>query len=249
MELADYCNALYGQYNNNIKKISDESTEMIFRLTKNPNLEVRPSINGNMTKGKFYLICYNYNGNKLWCPIFVIDDRYNTEVQKRIIYAINFNYLPHRYKIVFFDKLFSMFKDIIEKNKKNNQNGGNVNDEFAMKVNFESIYRALKSNGDFNYCITGFDYSKIVGMEKGSPMIYSISTMIVSRFLFMDTRYVNRNVMMQAMKDTEVEKEKEKFAELLKYYDQIVENFSEDSIEFYKQLRNLESKYKLYENV
>ena len=247
MELAKYCSALLGQYNNNIKKISEESTDMIFKLIKNPNLEVSPST--IISKGKFYLINYDYNGNKLWCPIFVIDDRYNTETQKRIIYAINFNYLPWKYKIVFFDKLFRIFNDIIEKNKKNNDNGEGANNDYPMKINFESIYRALKTNGEFSYCITGFDYSKIVGFKSGTPLIYAVSTNIMPRFIFVDTRFVNRNIMMEYIKETDVEKDKEKLKDLIKSSDEIVEKFSMDSIEYYKQLRNLENNYKLYENV
>ena len=137
-------------------------TEQLYNLFKESNGITTDS--RSVRKGQIFFALWgnNYNGNKLWCPIFVIDDRYSTELQKRIIYAMNLDYLPYRYKIVFFDKLFKMFSKEIERNKVNNDNGNTVNEEVPMKVNFESVYKALKSNGNFNYCITAFDYTKIV---------------------------------------------------------------------------------------
>lgn len=246
--LASYCQALIGEYNGNMKNLVMESTDMIFNLIKNPNLEIRPSLRGSVVTGKFYIIRYNYNGNKLWCPIFIIDDRYNTEIQKRIIYAINFDYLPYRFKIVYLDKLFKMFSSIIIKNNKNNENGGSVNDETNFKVNFESIYRSLKNNGDFNYCITGFDYMKIVGADKGSPEIYGVSTNIIPRFIFLNTKSANENIMIEALKETDVEKEKEKLKEILILYAKTVQDFDNDVKEYYQRLKLIESHYKLYEN-
>src|SRR5574343_793264 len=164
----EYCSSLIGQYNGNIKKLVEESTEMIFNLIlKNQNLQVRRNKKGEIIKGIFYVIQYNYNGNKIWCPVFVIDDRYNTELQKRIIYAVNLDYLPYRYKIAYFDKMFKLSKYIIDKNKIINDQDGNVNDEKPLDVNFETIYKSLKNNGEFSYSITAYDYTKIVGIEKG----------------------------------------------------------------------------------
>ena len=231
-----------------MKRLVTESTNLIFSLIKNPNLEVKRSIKGGIYVGKFYLIRYNYNGNKLWCPVFVIDDRYNAEIQKRIIYAINFDYLPFRYKIVYLDKLFNMFQSIIIKNIKNNDNDNDVNKEIPLKVNFESIYRSLKNNGDFNFCITGFDYSKIVGVDKGEPEIYGISINIVPRFIFINTKQVNKNIMIKALKNTDIEKEKEKLSIILELYEKTVQDFDNDVKEYYQKLRLIENHYKLYDN-
>jgi len=251
MTLAEYCSGLLGEYNNNLKSITDDSTKMIFERIKKPTSEIMPAMMRDIKKGKFYMLHYNYNGNKLWCPIFIIDDRYSTELQKRILYAINIDYLPYKYRIVYFDKLFAMFKDTLDRNSKNNANGGNVNSEISFKVNFESIYRSLKNNGDFSYAITAFDFSKIVGMDKGTPIIHSVSTNqnIFARFLYIDTRYVNRKIMMDAVKESDVDKEKEKLGKLIESMNEILDNFSMDSIEYYKKLKSLESNYKLYENI
>lgn len=247
---ATYCRSLIGQYNDNMKRLVEESTEMIFNLVmKNPNLQIRRTINGEIRIGKFYIIKYNYNGNKLWCPILVIDDRYNTELKKRIIYAINFDYLPYRYKIIYIDKLFKMFSSIIEKNKLNNDNGNNVNDEIPIKINFESIYRTLKDNGDFNYCITAYDYTKIVGVEVGDVQIYGVSTTIMSRFIFINTKIVNQRIMMEALKNSEIEREKEKLKELLELYKKTIFDYNNDVKEYYEQLKLIENHYKIYDNI
>lgn len=247
---ASYCSALIGQYNENMKRLVEDSTEMVFNLVlKNPNLQIRRVLNGLIIKGKFYIIQYNYNGNKIWCPIFVIDDRYSTELQKRILYAINLDYLPFRYKIVFFDKLFNMFSKEIERNKIMNDNGDSVNEEVPFKVNFESVYMALKNNGNFNYCITAFDYTKIVGLDRGDPKIYGVSTTIMHRLIFIDTKIINKRVMMDALKDSEIEKEKIKLQELLDAYEKTAFDYDNDVKEYYEQLRLLENHYKIYENV
>ena len=244
-----YCSALMGQYGDNMKPLVQDSTEMIFKsVLKTPTLQVRRSTNGIINIGKFYIIQYNYNGNKIWCPIFVIDDRYSTELQKRIIYAMNLDYLPYRYKMLYFDKLFKMFSSIIERNKLNNDNGGTVNEEVAFKINFESIYQSLKTNGNFNYCITAFDFTKIVGISEGTPQIYGISTTILSRFIYIDTKIINRRVMMDMMKDSDVEREKEKLREILEAYEKTAFDYENDVKEYYQRLKALENRYKIYEN-
>lgn len=244
-----YCNRLLGQYNNNIKRLVEESTEMIFELVlKKPNNQIKKSSKGILKIGKFYIIQYNYNGNKIWCPILVIDDRYKSDIQKRILYAINFDYLPYRYKIIYIDKLFKMFNSIIEKNKINNDNNSTVNEELPLKINFESIYLSLKNNGNFNYCITAFDYSKIIGVDKGNPQIFGVSTTILSRFIFINTRIINKKVMTYALKNSDIIKEKEKLSKILEEYEKTAFDYENDVKEYYEQLKLLESHYKLYDN-
>jgi len=244
-----YCNRLIGQYNDNMKRLVEESTEMIFELAiKTPNLQVRKTKNNQIEKGRFYLIKYNYNGNKLWCPIFVIDDRYSAELQKRIIYAVHLNYLPFKYKILYFDKLLKMFSKVIEINKLNIDNGNTVNEEQSLKINFESIYNSLKNNGGFNYAITAFDYSKIDGLEKGGALIYGISTTILQRFIFVDVKLINKKLMIDYIKDSEREKEKLILQEILSSYEKTLQDFDDDVKEYYQRLRLMENHYKFYEN-
>lgn len=244
-----YCQRLIGQYNDNMKRLVEESTEMIFELAlKKPNLQVRQTKRNQIEKGRFYLIKYNYNGNKLWCPVFVIDDRFSPELQKRIIYAVNLNYLPFKYKIIYFDKLLKMFSNVIDKNQVNNDNEGNVNDELSLKIDFESIYKSLKNNGGFNYAITAFDYTKIDGVEKDDGLIFGVSTTILQRFIFVDCKIINNNLMMDYLKDSERESEKEIIKEVLKVYEKTLFDYENDVKEYYQKLRLIENNYKLYPN-
>ena len=73
MSFTDEIRALYGEYEKNIKVIRNESTlELFTYVLKNPNKQVRATSVSNMQIGKFYIIKYNYNGNKIWCPILTI---------------------------------------------------------------------------------------------------------------------------------------------------------------------------------
>jgi len=245
-----YCYRLIGQYNDNWKRLVEESTEIIFtNVINSSNSRIKWSIKNELIVGKFYIIQYNYNGNKIWCPIFVIDDRYNTEYQKRIIYAINLDYLPYKYKIEYFDKLFKSFSEIINKNRIVIDNGNTVNDEHRLKVNFESIYQSLKTNGGFNFSITAFDYTKIVGIDKGDGKIFGISTTILNRFIFIDTKIVNKKLIIDAIKESDIEKEKEKLSEILLMLENSILEYDKDVKEYYQKLKLIENHYKLYENL
>lgn len=241
-EFKDYCGKLFGQYNNNIKKITTESTERIFYLMRNPNDEIYYS--KDISIGKFYLIRYNYNGNKIWCPIFVIDDRYKPDIQKRIIYAINIDYLPYAYRIIFFDILFTSFRDTIEYNKSPDS------PEKPLKVNFELMQKLLKKNGGYEYSITAYDYLKIDGISGGgNPKTFFISTNFAPRFMFINTKIVN----MKSMKDLTIIMDdlnmKNKLNDLIESFEKIKEDLDiDDQKEYYEKLKSLERTYKLFEN-
>lgn len=246
---AIYCSGLIGQYNNNMKKLVDDSTNIIFNKIINPSNQVKKTINNEILIGKFYLIKYDYNGNKLWCPILVIDDRYNTQFQKRIIYALNLDYLPFKYKIIYFDKLLNIFSSIYQKNINIIDNENDVNSELPFKINFESIYKTLKDNGGFNYAITAFDYNKIVGVNDGNGEIYGISNTILSRFIFLNTKIINGRMMMEILKDNNIEKNKDKIKEILKNYEKTIFQYDNDVKEYYQKLKLLENSYKLHDNI
>lgn len=236
-EFKDYCGKLYGQYNNDIAKITRESTDRIFQLVKKPNKELFFSKKINI--GKFYLIRYNYNGNRIWCPIFVIDDRYKLDVKKRIIYAINIDYLPYAYRILFFDILFNSFYKIIEYNKNDD-----LDVERSLKVDFQMIYKLLEKNGEYQYCITAYDYSKIEEDKK-----FFISTNFVSRFIFINTKIVN----LKEMRDLSIVMDdyniKNKLNNIIELFEKIKDDIdSNEQKEYFKRLKSIESKYKLFEN-
>jgi hypothetical protein len=246
-DFKNYCASLYGEYHGNLGKIVHDSTERLFELVHNNNLEIAYS--KNITPGKFYIIKYNYNGNKIWCPIFVIDDRYSTKSQKRILYAINLEYLSYDFKILLFDILFKTYKRAIDYNKDQNNANKNVNFERHIDINFEKIYKLLKTyNRD--YAITAYDYMKIDGANAGKARIYGVSTNFTPRFIFVDTKKFNITSMRDLsiiIEDLEI---KRKLGELIELFENIENELDEkDQEKYYKKLKDLESKYKLYENL
>jgi len=239
----DYCGKLFGEYNNNIGLITKESTDRIFYLINNPNEEIYFA--KKLSLGKFYLIKYDYNGNKMWCPIFIIDDRYKTDTQKRILYAINIDYLPYAYRVIFFDILFEQFRKTIDFNANKSEN----DIEKSLKVNFEFIFNLLKKNGGHEYAITAFDYSKIDGIKGGIPKTFFVSTTFLSRFIFINTKMVN----MKSMKDLSIIMDdyniKNKLNDLINEFNLIKEDLNiNDQKEYYKKLKNMEQRYKLFKN-
>lgn len=239
----DYCGKLFGEYNNNIGSITKESTDRIFYLINNPNEEIY--FDKKLSIGKFYLIRYDYNGNKIWCPIFIIDDRYKTDTQKRIIYAINIDYLPYAYRVIFFDILFEQFRKTIDFNVNKSEN----DIEKSLTVNFEFIFNLLKKNGGYEYSITAFDYSKIDGINNGIPKIFFISTTFISRFIFINTKKVN----MKSMRDLSIIMDdydiKNKLNDLINEFNLIKEDLDiNDQKEYYKKLKNMEQRFKLFKN-
>ena len=122
----DDCYALFGEYNKDWKSCIYESTDIIFDLIENNNHEVMFTKPNKLMIGKFYLMKYEYIKDqyftekylenkrvpslKIWCPIFVLGFKESDKVvqrfdknKKMIMYAINLDYLPFRYRILFFD--------------------------------------------------------------------------------------------------------------------------------------------------
>jgi hypothetical protein len=238
----EYCSALFGQYNNNIKNITYESTDIFIKLTKEPTFEFRRT--REISPGKFYFICYNYNGLPIWCPIFVIDERYSTETRKRIIYSINLDYLDHRYKIMFFNLIYMRFNDILKENKKLNDNKVLSTDEKPFPVNFETIYKLLEKNGGKHYSITAYDYMKINGFKKGQPHIYCLSSIITPRFMFINTSLINSKTIHNIIiKESDIDKRR-KLLQLLEEMDNIIKTYEDNIEEYHKRIKALEKKYK-----
>ena len=172
MDFTEEVRSLFGQYNNNIKKIKDDSTLMLFTyILRDPNNQVRATNLKSVQIGKFYIIRYNYNGNRLWCPILTIPPLPNkNEIgvlerqlkiinNKSVMYAINFDYLPLQYKISLIDTIIDNNLDRYEKNCNMIALDQPVKNEFNFKLSW--IYNFLKANGQKNYAITAYDISKI----------------------------------------------------------------------------------------
>ena len=253
MKFSEEIRALYGKYEQNIKEIKNDSTVELFTyILKQPNIQVRPTSVSNMKIGKFYIIKYNYNGNKLWCPILtilpvpnknesgILEKQLKISGTKKIIYAVNFDYLPLKYKINLIETIINNNKDIYEKNKDKITGGRNVLEESNFNVNW--IYKFLKANGNKNYAITAYDITKI---EK----IHEVSSTILQRFIFLDTYYINNRLMYDTLESISNENLRIDFSEKIKIYEEILKIYDKDVEAFYKTLRNFEKNLKLINEI
>ena len=237
MVFMDNIQALMGQYGDNLAKLAYDSTQRIFYLRKTQNNELRTIAPTNLKIGNFYLIKYNYNGNKIFCPIFTLE--YKVIKNKNILYAVNLDYLPYKYKVSFFSTMLDFYKDTLDEN----MDIANVLDEHSLNnINFELIYKMLKGNGGYEYAVTAFDILKIEELSK-------VSTNILHHFLFLDTRMVNSANMKQLLTNSTDDELTEKIREIVKKYDSITLTYDNDTKYFYKRLRTFENNYKLTENI
>lgn len=243
-KLSDDAKALLGSYKMNLRKLTQESTDEFFQAIKDNQKLIKATSVSKIEIGKFYFIRYDYNGNKLWWPIYAMGDRQDKAVfevvyNKPILYACNLNYIPFIPKVLIFDKIYSNFKDIFEKNRDKQ----NVKEEKPLsELNFQLMYKVLKDNGRFDYTVTAFDATKILD-------IYSVSTESLLRFLFVDCRVVNRNEMSNLYVKLEDSNERAKIKELIEFYDKILETYEQDLILGYKALKSYEENMKLFKNI
>lgn len=236
MTFTENIRGLQGQYDKNLNKLVLDSTERIFYLRKMNNNELSSISIKNINLGCFYLIKYNYNGNKIYCPIFTLE--YKVIKNKNILYAINLDYLPYTYKSNFFINLMNFYKQIYDDNIDINDA---TNEKPLPNITFEKVYRLLKSNGGYEFSVTAFDILKITEVCR-------VSTNILHRFLFLNTRMVNSALMKNLVSTDMLDEYKEKLKEIIDVYDNMKISYEEDTKEFYKRLRNFESNYKIIDN-
>ena len=75
-----------------------------------------------------------------------------------------------------------------------------------------------------------------------------VSTKIMDRFIFLNTRMVNSSMMKELEKNTNSEEFREKLNEIIEKYDSMSITYEEDTRDFYKKLRAFEKNYKLIES-
>jgi len=252
MNFTEEVKQLFTLYNQNMRIIRNESTlELFGYILRTPSKQVRATILSKVQIGKFYIIKYNYNGNKLWCPILTIPPLVNKNEMgvlesqlkivnvKKILYAINFDYLPIRYKIALIESIITNNIDRYEKNSNKISAGDTVKDEFNFNVNW--IYNFLKRD-DKNYAITAYDITKI-------EHVYEISSTILQRFVFLDTYYINNRLMYETLNLIQDEKLRGDFSNKIKIYEEILKIYEKDVEAFYKSLRTFEKNLKLVESL
>lgn len=237
-EYSNYLKALLGQYKNNLTELIDDSNKQLFMARKMQSDKWFKAIPiKKIQTGMFYLINYNFNDNKLYAPIFVIDYRV-TDKNKHVIYAVNLDYLPFSYKGMYFQQIYNNAKQIFE----DNSDATDVLSEKRIPVNFEIIYKTLQSNGNFHYSISAFDLNKIVE-------VFAVSTNMMHVITNCHMRPVNvaliKSKMEQYDKGSEI---REKLEKLISDLETITDDYDEDIVAYYKRLRQLENNYKLFEN-
>jgi len=210
-------------------------TNKLFDLTKDPiNSEIIKVSQTKLIPRRFYLIKYNYNGNKIWCPILALD--YKVIKNKHILYAINLEYLPPKYKKIYFDLIFKTSYDELEKVAKSGFE--NISGENLLPFDFEFIYKTLKQNGGMNYVITAYDYLKVVD-------IYQISIKIAPEIIFCDPKRYNLDSMKELYLNLPESEEKDTLEEILELYTELIETYQEDSIAYHKRVANFEKHLKI----
>lgn len=230
-----YVRALRGQYGNNLESLISDSNKDVFNMRRKPTPWFMKVAHNKLQVGKFYLICYNFNGNQLYCPIFSIDYRVR-ESGKHVLYAINLDYLPFDYKVSYFNQLNVVFQTIFQFNN----DSPDFMQEHPIPVNFEQIYNTLKNNGGYNYAISAFDITKITEL-------FGVSTNLMYLMIHIHLREVNIALMKQLMEKYEMgTEEREKLQKLSDDLNGMHQTYEEDVKDYYKQLRNLENNYKLF---
>ena len=233
-----YVKALRGQFGNDLTTLIYETNKDIFNLRRKPNEWFMNVTLSNIQVGKFYILLYDFNGNKLYCPIFVIDYRV-TENNKHVIYAINLDYLPFDYKLLYFSKMYEVFSQIFEKNG----DSQSFMNEIPLPVNFENIYKTLETNGGYNYSISAFDITKI-------KECWGVSTNYMYMMIHIHMRPVNVALMKQYIEQyDELTEQKEKLNKIVEKLEESVKTYEEDVKSYYKKLRSIEDNYKLFENL
>lgn len=231
-----YVRALRGQFGGDLAKLVFECNKEVFWARKTQTPWFQSTAKNNILTGRFYLINYNYNGNKVFCPIFSIDYRVSDN-NKHNLYAINLDYLPFEYKMLYFSKLYDNAVNIFEANA----DVADVTKEQRIPVNFETIYKSLEKNGGFNFAITAFDITKILEC-------YHVSTNLMYLITNVHMRPVNVALMKELAQGYEDGFEaKIRLEKLLGEMEEMEETYDTDVKDYYKKLRSFENNYKLFD--
>ena len=236
---------IYGNldmYNGNLSKMIQDFTEILMKLRKSPNsIDVKTCNIKNILNGgtKFYIIEYNYNGNRILCPILNLEFKIH-ETNKVIMYALQLEYLPPKYKMDLFSKLFDFneTKKVFDLNSVNND----CSAEKGLPISTEAFYNILKTNGNMVYAITAFDVSKILSVS-------CISTKIAKQMILCDLKPYNVISMTDALKNNDLafnDNEKQRLREIIDQYIKLIKEYKHDSIEYHKKLSSFERNLKLF---
>lgn len=239
-----YIYGILNLYGDNIVKFVNGSAKKLMDIKNSgSNKEMMKLDTKSILKypNRFFLILYNYNGNKIWCPVYIME--YKVIKNKPILYALQLEYLPPKYKMNLFSIIFndSTIKKIID----DNSDSKNPTEESGLPLNSNYLYNILKNNNNMNFALTGFDMSKI-------EQSYIISTKILVDILMADMKLYNSKNMKELydnMKKTgTIDGSDNKLLEIIKQFEKIIEEYEHDSIEYHKNLKYFEQKLKIFKD-
>jgi len=232
-------NGMLGLYGNNVQSMVIDLTKKLFTIIRKPggveSMRIQPMDVIKHT-GKFILLKYDYNGNEIWCPVFALE--YKIAELKPILYTVQLEYIPPVAKFQLLSTILD-FVGIMQTNQSNNAQT-KVSSESPIPIDAESMYNILKNNG-LNYSLTGFDITKI-------KEAHVISTKVIPEIIACDCKAHNRKGMRELLdkkgEDFEYRDELEK---IISDYDKMIEQYSENSLEYHKKIRGYEKNLKLFD--
>jgi len=227
-----------GSWDYMIKSLTDK----LLNLISSPNLSEVSQIDINKLQiGKFYLIQYNFNGNLIWCPILTLE--YKVIKNKHILYALNLEYLPPRYKAVFFSNIFKKAPDLLDSIS---QSKNAIVEQKLDFITFDFIYKLLKAN-NMHYAITAYTIKDFLGNIK-IKKCYTCSIKILPEIVMADLKKLN-SINMGELYSNLMGDDQSKMSDIIQNYDKLIEEYQADSIQYHKKVALFRENLKLYKDI
>lgn len=140
-------------FKSKVKNYTKESTKWLFDKIRNPDNKFKPCTLSDLHVGGFYYMIYDFKGvNKSSkmeqnVPFMVVD--YNPNIDKKVLYILNMNFITLIVKEAMFSKLTEIYSSTMESNTKSK----NVDNEYPFSnINYETMFKFLLSYG-YDYAI------------------------------------------------------------------------------------------------
>lgn len=214
---------------NKIPNYTIESSKWLMVMVKNNDNNFKRVMVDNINIGSFYFMKYDYNGiNKSSkmeqnVPMMVVD--YKPNIDKKVLYILNMNFLPLNIKQAFFSNLTNKYSDIFDYN----ENVKDLNSEKSLNTNYKSMWDELILYA-FEYCI------REIRMELINDL-YHISTKNLHFLTSVNTQYLT-GVDEAKLNEIWITKLKNES------YENRLEELSTIKSNYYKILEELQEKFK-----
>jgi hypothetical protein len=237
-----YILGILGLYGGSWDYMVKSLTDKLLKLIVKPNLSEIAQMDINKLQiGKFYLIQYNFNGNLIWCPILTLD--YKVIKNKHILYALNLEYLPPKYKSIFFSNILKNAPEMLDSIS---QSSNAITEQKIDFFNFETIYKLLKIN-NMHYAISAYTIKDFLGNIK-IKKCYACSIKILPEIIMADLKKLNMLNMSEIYK-TLMGEEQSKMGDIIKNYNTLIEEYQSDSILYHKKVALFRENLKIYKDI